>query len=148
MRQSIWNVTGGVLLAALMMAAPASAQQFGARGGASIDPDGAYVGAHIETGPLTDRLYFRPNLEAGFGAITMASVNFEFVYKFPRRSDWGMYVGAGPGVHFYNRNRGSSTDGGLNILIGVEQRSGLFFEFKVGAFGSPDAKFGIGYAFR
>jgi hypothetical protein len=46
------------------------------------------------------------------------------------------------------RGGGSSTDGGPNFLLGVERRSGLCFESKVGALGSPDAKFGVGYTFR
>ena len=36
-------------------------------GGVSIDPDQVYVGGHIETEPLVERLVFRPNVEIGFG---------------------------------------------------------------------------------
>ena len=31
---------------------------------------------------------------------------------------------------------------------GVENRSGLFFEFKLGVADSPDFKFGVGFTFR
>ncbi len=33
-------------------------------------------------------------------------------------------------------------------MLGVEQTQGLMFEVKVGAFGSPDVKFGVGWTFR
>ena len=37
---------------------------------------------------------------------------------------------------------------GFNVLVGVEQSRGLFFEFKIGAIDSPDFKFGVGYTWR
>ena len=46
---------------------PALAQDGGIRGGISVDPDQFYFGGHLETSPLVDRLYFRPNVEIGIG---------------------------------------------------------------------------------
>ena len=40
------------------------------------------------------------------------------------------------------------TDAGLNLLVGFENASGLFFEFKLGVVDSPDFKFGVGWTFR
>jgi hypothetical protein len=52
-------------------------------------------------------------------------------------------------VNFYNFDGGGSeTEGGFNILLGVQHTRGLFFELKVGAGDSPDLKFGVGYTFR
>ncbi len=146
------------LLAAVMaVAVPsvAAAQGPGVRGGVSIDPDQFYVGGHFETGELADDLYFRPNVEAGFGNdLTLVGLNFEFIYKFPRRNDWRLYTGGGPGVNFYSfdrgpdRDRDTESEAGLNFLIGVEQSSGLFFEFKVGALDSPELKFAVGWTFQ
>jgi hypothetical protein len=147
-----------VLLAAstvlLATAAPALAQA-GLRGGVSVDPDQFYVGGHFETAPLVDRLHFRPNLEVGIGDdLVTTALDFEFVYKFPSRSPWRLYAGGGPAVNFYSRDEdggrggGTETEGGLNFLFGAEQRSGLFFELKVGAIDSPDLKFGVGWTFR
>ena len=55
-------------------------------------------------------------------------------------------------MNFYNFDTGgdddTETDAGLNFLFGVEQRSGLFFEFKLGVIDSPEVKFGVGYTFR
>ena len=132
---------------------PAAAQGPGVRGGVSIDPDQVYFGGHFETDPLVDRLSFRPNLEVGVGDdVTATTINMEFVYKFPSRSEWRLYAGVGPAVNFYSfdRERGddTSTEGGFNFLIGAEHRGGLLFEVKIGAVDSPDVKFGVGWTFR
>lgn len=142
-----------VLLAA---AAPAWAQGPGVRGGVSIDPDQFYFGGHYETDALVDRLHFRPNLEIGIGDdLVTTALNFEFIYKFPTRSGWGLYAGGGPAVNFYSydddghgNDDDTETEGGLNFLFGAEARNGLFFELKVGAIDSPDVKFGVGFTFR
>jgi len=123
----------------------------GVRAGLSIDPDQFYIGGHIETKPLVERLVFRPNVEVGFGDdVTLAAFNFEFAWKFSRgRSDWGFYAGGGPGVNLYQFDGpGDDTEVGFNIMAGVENRSGLFFEFKLGVADSPDFKFGVGFTFR
>jgi hypothetical protein len=144
-------------LALLSVAASASiaeAQGPGIRGGVSVDPDQFYFGGHYETGALVDRLHFKPNIEAGLGDdLTTIALNFEFVYKFPQRSGWQIYAGGGPAVNFYSFDNGgndndSETEPGLNFLIGVEQNSGLFFEFKIGVVDSPELKFGVGWSFH
>lgn len=135
-------------------ALPGYAQGAGVRGGVSVDPDQFYFGGHYETGALVDRLHFKPNLELGIGDdLVTTALNFEFVYKFPTRSAWGLYAGGGPAVNFYSYDddgpgRGTDTEPGLNILFGVQARTGLFFELKVGAIDSPEFKFGVGYTFR
>lgn len=131
------------------LATPAAAQGPGLRGGVSISPDQGYFGAHYETTPLVDRLHFRPNIEVGLGDdVTTTALNMEFVYKFPTRSAWGVYAGGGPAVNFYSFDNDTETEGGLNFMVGVENRTGLFFEVKVGAIDSPDVKFGVGWTFR
>lgn len=146
-------VTGLSFLLALLVvsAAPAAAQDAGIRGGISVDPDQFYFGGHIETSALVDRLHFRPNVEVGFGDdIMLIAANMEFVYKFPSRGGWSLYAGGGPALNVYTFDDvdDSATEAGLNVLIGVEQSRGLFFEFKVGAIDSPDFKFGVGWTFR
>lgn len=142
-------------MTAVLLPSMAAAQGPGIRGGVSIDPDQFYFGGHFETGELVDRVHFRPNVEAGVGNdLTLVGLNFEFAYKFPRRNGWGIYAGGGPAVNFYSFDRGPNADrdteseAGLNFLIGVEQESGLFFEFKVGALDSPELKFGVGWTFK
>ena len=140
-----------LLAAVLFLASPAAAQDGGLRGGLTVDPDQFYFGGHLETSPLVDRLYFRPNVEVGFGDdLTLIAANMEFVYKFPSRSGWSIYAGGGPAlnVYMYDGDDNSDTDAGLNLLVGVESSRGLFFEFKMGVVDSPDFKFGVGWTFR
>ena len=143
-----------LFVAAVVVAAVpslASAQAGGVRGGGSVDPDQFYLGGHYETGPLVDRLHFKPNIEAGFGDdLTLIAINFEFVYKFPSRAAWNLYAGGGPAINIYSFDDldDTETEPGFNILLGAESRRGLFFEMKVGAIDSPDLKFGVGWTFR
>ena len=142
-----------LVLAALSFAAfPAAAHaqlHGGVRGGVSVDPEQAYVGAHVETAPLVDRLRFRPNVEVGFGNdVTLTSINLEFTYAFASRRPWHSYAGAGPAINFASANGNSDTAAGFNFLFGVERRDGLFFEGKLGVGDSPTLKFGVGYTFR
>ena len=114
-----------------------------------------YFGGHVETGPVVDRLWFRPNAELGLGNDqVLIAFNLEFAYRIPVQSKpWAPYLGAGPAL-----NIGSWTDrggddqtnlrGGFNSLVGVAHRDGLFTELKVGVMDNPDLKFGIGYSFR
>ena len=131
-------------------AVPVYAQDAGIRAGISVDPDQFYFGGHIETSPLVDRLYFRPNVEVGIGDdLMLIGANMEFVYKFLNRSGWGIYAGGGPALNiFMVDDADSEMDAGFNVLIGAESSRGLFFEFKVGAIESPDFKFGVGYTWR
>jgi len=137
----------------ILSSTPAAAQDAGVRAGISVDPDQFYFGGHLETSPLIDRLHFRPNLEVGFGDdLVLLGANMEFVYKFPRKNGWGIYAGAGPALNVFmfddDAGGGTDTEAGLNILVGVENSRGLFFEFKIGAIDSPDFKFGVGWTFR
>jgi hypothetical protein len=146
-----WTIAFVVLCGA---ASPASAQgvNLGVRAGASVNPDQFYFGGHVETPAIVDRVHLRPNLEIGLGDdLTLIAVNIEAVYKVPlRRSPWVVYGGGGPAINYYNfdNNRGSDTRGGFNFVGGLEHDRGLFFEVKVGAWDSPDLKFGVGYNFN
>jgi hypothetical protein len=140
------------LLALLVVApSPAAAQAPGVRAGISVDPDQFYFGGHYETGPLVERLHFKPNAELGFGDdVTLFGINFEFVYKFLMRNDWTLYAGGGPAVNFYDFKDvdDGDTEPGLNVLFGAETARALFFEVKLGAIDSPDVKFGVGWSFK
>jgi hypothetical protein len=123
----------------------------GVRGGGSVDPDQVYIGGHIETEPLVERLVFRPNVEIGFGDdVTLVAFNFEFLWKFPEfRAPWQFYAGGGPAINLYQfEGPGDETEAGFNFVGGFEHRGGLFFEFKVGVPESPDFKVAVGYTFR
>lgn len=138
-------------LTGAIAATPAQAQVApGVQAGISLDPDQFYFGGHIETGPLVDRLRFRPSVDIGLGDdTTLVAGNFDFTYTFPGRSGWNLYVGGGPTINWYDSDNGDSdTEGGFNFIVGAKQSGRLFFELKVGVEGSPDLKFGVGYTFR
>ncbi len=142
--------------ALVLSASAARAQQpgTGVRAGVSGSPDQFYFGAHFDTGPIFDRLSFRPNAEIGIGHNqTLVAGNFEFVYWWPiRRHPWSIYAGGGPAVNFRrfsdNVGGGSSVDPGFNLLIGAAHQSGFMTELKLGFLESPEVKFGVGYTWR
>jgi hypothetical protein len=130
---------------------------FGVRAGVSANPDQFHFGAHYDTGPLFDRLSFRPNLEVGLGDdVTTIAANFEFAYWFPiKRKPWAVYVGGGPALIVYSFNvpvdeHGGNTDTqpGFNLLVGIAHARGFFAEAKLGLIDSPEAKFTVGYSWR
>jgi hypothetical protein len=157
MRQFVTRWVTGVtfLLGLVCFSTPAAAQDGGIRGGISVDPDQFYFGGHLETGPLVDRVHFRPNIEVGFGDdLTLLAANMEFVYKFSTRRAVNLYAGGGPALNvfmFDDDGRGDNdaeTEAGFNFLVGMETPRGLFFEFKIGVMDSPELKFGVGYTWR
>jgi hypothetical protein len=150
-------VTGlSILLGVVFFSAtPALAQDAGIRGGISIDPDQFYFGGHLETAPLVDRVYFRPNVEVGIGDdLTLIGANMEFVYKFSRSRGLNLYAGGGPALNIFmfdddgGGDNDAETEAGFNVLVGAETPRGLFFEVKFGLIDSPDVKFGVGYTWR
>jgi hypothetical protein len=144
-----WVTSLSFLLALVGFSTPAAAQDPGIRGGISVDPDQFYFGAHLETPPLVDRLFFRPNLEVGFGDdLSLLAANMEFVYKFSTARAINLYAGGGPALNIYMADDDSDTEAGFNFLVGMETNRGLFFEFKIGVMDSPDLKFGVGYTWR
>lgn len=140
----------GIILAAVATASPALAQDVGGRVGVSGDPDQFYFGVHAEAGPVADVVIFRPNMEVGVGnGVTLVAFNLEFVYRVPLKgSAWRFYAGGGPALNIARVKGGTDGGGGLNVLLGLEHRDGLFFEFKVGAIDSPNVKFAVGYTIR
>jgi hypothetical protein len=147
-------VAAVLLVAAPSPAAPQLGAGFGVRAGVSADPDQFHFGLHYDTGPLFERLSFRPNVEVGLGNdVTTVAANFEFAYWFPlRRRPWGVYVGGGPAlvVFRYDDRFGGGTDAkpGFNLLVGVAHSHGFFTEAKLGLIDSPEAKFTVGYTWR
>lgn len=153
-------VARGALLCALVTAFTLSAssvaaqQGAGVRAGVAADPSQFYFGGHYWSEPIVESLRFQPNVEVGIGDdLTLIAANIEFAWWIPLpRSAWNVYLGGGPALNVYSydedrRPRGADdTDvkGGLNFLVGLASRQGLFFEMKVGAIDSPGFKFGVG----
>jgi hypothetical protein len=149
-RASLWGCLMGFMVLAALVPSHAQAQVApGLQAGVSLDPDQFYFGGHLETGPLIDRLRFRPSVDIGIGDdLTLVAGNFDFTYTFPGGRGWNLYAGGGPSINFYDFDGGSETEGGFNFLVGAKNTRGLFFEMKVGLADSPDLKFGVGYTFR
>jgi hypothetical protein len=130
-------------------AQPAQAQQIGVRAGVSADPDQFFIGGHVETPPIIDRLYLRPNVEVGFGDdVVFTAVNAEAIYRWTLRSPWRVYAGAGPAINFAHRDDDTDAEASFNVLGGLEHRLGWFVEAKFGVESAPDLKLTVGYTFR
>ena len=78
----------------------------------------------------------------------MFSINPEIIYRLPvtaRAGKWSSYVGFGPGFNFVNQSFESGEDRfgefhsaiGLNLLGGLQNRSGLFVELKASVYSEP-----------
>jgi hypothetical protein len=132
---------------------PARAQGIGFQGGASISPNQAFVGMHVETGELMPGLRFRPGIDGGFGgAYSLAAINIEFLYNIPLKNGWALYQGGGPAIILIRQSAGTlqstSVHAGTAITFGFANENGFFTEFKLGTGSSPNLKFGVGYTIR
>ena len=141
--------------------------RLGVRVGVGLDPESLALGAHTKLGPFFHRdVFFRPNIEVGLGEVTTyGALNLEAVYRLPvteRQSRYSVYVGAGPGLNFLDRNFEEDADSigdrdidfsdfdfdaSLNFLAGVEFRGGMFLELKSTAYSNPQTKIVVGYSF-
>ena len=76
------------------------AQGIGFQGGATIDPEQAFIGTHFETGELFRNFRFRPGVDGAFGGdFSLATINVEFMYRLELgRSGWSLYQGGGPAI--------------------------------------------------
>jgi hypothetical protein len=137
----------------------------GFRTGVGLDPELMLVGVHARLGPFFSRNFsFRPNVDFGFGEVTkLFAIDLNGVYRLPlnaRQSRWSMFVGAGPNLSFVHRNFEAVEAGndkidfgdldfqsGLNILTGVEFRSGFFVEAKTTVWAGPHLRLTVGYSF-
>jgi len=134
----------------------------GLSGGIALDPELVLIGMHAQFGPFFSRnLFFRPNVEFDFGEVTkMFGINAEMVYRIPvtsRFESWSIYFGGGPAFNFAQQSFGHNEinfsdfryDAALNILVGMQRRSGLFAEVKTSVFASPapSLRLLVGYTF-
>ena len=134
----------------------------GVRGGIALDPELILIGVHAQFGPFFNQnLFFRPNVEFDWGEVTkMFGINAEMVYRLPltsRFATWAVYFGGGPAFNFAEQSFGHNEvsfsdfryDSALNVLLGVQYRSGLFAEMKTSIYANPAPSFRliVGYTF-
>ena len=141
--------SAGAVLIFWAFAAPAAAQEFGIKAGASVNPDQFYFGAHVQTAPLADEWRFRPNVEIGLGNdVTVVALNLEFIYKFPSSREWSLYAGGGPALNIIDTEQITNSEEGLSFLAGLVHTRGLFGEVKFGVLEYSDFKIAVGYSFE
>jgi hypothetical protein len=129
--------------------------RLGARAGVGLDPELILFGIHSQMGPIFSRnVFFRPNADFEWGEITdMVALNLEAVYRMPpttRNGSWAPYVGAGPSLNFIHQSFQTQAgegrnisfgnfdyETGFNILMGIQNRHGTFFEVKTSLYSEP-----------
>lgn len=128
----------------LALAAPAFAGP-GIHLGASIDPDDFLIGVRFKSKPLAENFFIVPNVEVGFGDITMVSGNLDGRFQLKTDSQYAPYLGAGLTLVWYDFDGGSDTEFGGSILGGIQLNEKWFFETKLGLGDVPDWKFMVGF---
>ncbi|HVW11319.1 MAG TPA: hypothetical protein VHC90_22190 [Bryobacteraceae bacterium] len=138
----------------------------GVRAGLALDPELILIGVQSQIGPFFgSNVYFRPNVEFAWGEVTtLFALNPEVIYRLPlasRNARWAPYFGIGPGFNFLEQSFQNETGGrridfsqfhsdvGLNLLGGIQYRSGMFMEFKTSVYSrpSPTLRLILGYNF-
>ena len=140
-RKSLLIVTA---LMVVVAATPAFAG-LGFHAGASIDPDDFLLGVRFRSHPLAESFFIVPNVEVGFGDITMVAGNLDGHYRFKTSSKYQPYVGAGFTVNWFDFDGGSDTEVGGSILGGAQLNEKWFGEVKIGLGDVPDWKFIVGF---
>jgi hypothetical protein len=129
--------------------------RLGVRAGMGLDPELILFGIHSQMGPIFSRsVFFRPNADFEWGEITdMVALNLEAVYRMQtttRNGSWAPYVGAGPSLNFIHQSFQTQAgqgrnisfgnfdyETGFNILMGIQNRHGTFFEVKTSLYSEP-----------
>ena len=133
-----------VTLLVVAAATPAFAG-LGFHAGATVDPDDFLVGPRFKSHPIEERFYVVPNVEVGFGDITLVAGNLDGQYKFQTDSKYAPYSGLGLALVWYDFDGGSDTEFGGNILGGIMLDEKWFFEMKIGLGDVPDFHFIVGF---
>jgi hypothetical protein len=138
------------LVVLFLITARADAQGIGFQGGATVDPEQAFVGTHFETGELFRNFRLRPGIDGSFGGdFSLATINIEFLYHFQvGRSGWSLFQGGGPAVVLLRQNDDTSVHAGSFFTFGFAHENGFFTEFKYGGGTYPTLKFGAGFTVR
>jgi hypothetical protein len=111
--------------AVLVIAAPAAlAADYGGRAGVWFDGAGALLGVEALV-PVTDRIFFNPNVEAIFGDEPDFTVNADLHYDITAAPETFFWVGAGPALLIDD----GSTDFGLNLLTGYGLDRGTYVPY-------------------
>ena len=124
--------------------------RFGVRGGANLDRDDLFVGAHFIQ-KLQRNWIFNPNFEYTLvDDGSLFSINADFHYDFPSNSSTLFWIGSGVGVSHFSSDGADNTDLGLNLLTGVSfgRRPAIpYIQAKVTVFDDTQLLIGGGVTF-
>jgi hypothetical protein len=134
-----------IAVVVLALAAPTAYAGVGLQAGLSLDPDDFIIGAHWQSKPLGESLYWVPSVEAGFGDVTMIAGNVDLHYLFKTKSKAAPYVGGGATLNWFDFDGGSETDFGGSLLGGMQLNAQMFLEAKIGLGDVPDWKILVGW---
>jgi hypothetical protein len=134
---------------------------FGLQGGMALDPELVDIGILAKFGPFFSKnLQFRPSLDFAYGQVTkLFALNGDVIYNLSTNlgARRNLYFGAGPQFNFSEQSLNShgvdfsdfryST--ALNVILGVQFRSGVFTEMKTSIYASPAPiyRLMVGYTF-
>lgn len=136
-----WTRTGLFVLAILATATTSALAGIGLQAGMSVDPDDFLIGLRFRSHPLGESFYLVPNVDAGFGDITMIAGNLDAHYHFKTSSKLQPYLGGGASLVWYDFDGGSNTEFGGSVLGGIMLSPKLGLEAKLGLGDVPDWKF-------
>jgi hypothetical protein len=127
----------------------------GFTGGASIDPEQAYVGVFWQSPAIGGNFHIRPGLDGGFGDhLRLGTINIDFIYTISiGQSPWKFVTGGGPAVVLINYSdefddTGTEVTAGGSYVFGFAHESGFFTEFRVGGGNVPSLKIGAGWVLK
>ena len=127
----------------------------GFTGGASIDPEQAYVGVFWQSPAIGGNFHIRPGLDGGFGDhLRLGTINIDFIYTISiGQSPWKFVTGGGPAVvliHYSDEfdDTGTEVTAGGSYVFGFAHESGFFTEFRVGGGNVPSLKIGAGWVLK
>ena len=141
----------------------------GARAGIGLDPELIDLGVQMTFARIfSSKVDFRPGIEFGFGELTTTfGINLDLIYRLEPTRPTGFvpYVGFGPNFALSHRGfqaeegvDGEDTpsrfdfgdtdfNSGLNFIVGMRSRRGMFFEMNATAYGVSNIRLLAGFNF-
>ena len=146
---SLTTIAAAALLALLVFAPAARADNFGVRAGIYTDAGEPFAGIEY-LARIGKRVYFNPNIEYVFTDDPhFVTFNADFHYDFPTHSRAYVWAGGGLGVLYRDPKAGdSNTDLGLNLLFGAGLKGEVVPYVQAKVIVSDNSEFVIAFGVR